>query len=462
MGYFFSFVSIVITLYWVYRGIKRGLYPALNILLVFFIPLLITLNYYDLLFNLVGRIAPDTSPTTRETISFIGTYLLSFTLCLYFCLWLCADVLRLHKLIDSIGGGFVGAVTGIVCCGVLMLIWFSLPVARLQFPVNDTEMFFPVHKLTMKMTTYVAHRIEGARRFSGERYFRDLRYGLPQMPSTSEGYYVASIPNGLRVFIEAGGGDPQNFLTNIKKRLETPDEDVKPSEQRASFGERHRTPIFIGSAEGGGGSGGGSGAAGEGALIAMLMDDVPHLITETTQDPAKMFVHDNEIFFTSLKIGDRDVFIKIYRVPKLGNIGPIVGLFQPQDDRLPGVIWAVMAGKDPDKIAEELAQNKTVRNESEARDLIARANLVVDFLPSSAHFRFDESDMITRLMASGATHEEAQGMIPMLKFGGKTWFIGREKKPWVAEVIGDNKYRIEEVKVPEIPKDERPGNNPRR
>ena len=65
-------MSLVITIYWIYRGLRRGLYPALNILFVFFVPLLITLNYYDLLFGLVGRIKPDTTQTTRETISFVG------------------------------------------------------------------------------------------------------------------------------------------------------------------------------------------------------------------------------------------------------------------------------------------------------------------------------------------------------------------------------------------------------
>ena len=37
---------------------RRGLYPALNMFLVFFVPLLVTINYYDLLFNLVAMISP--------------------------------------------------------------------------------------------------------------------------------------------------------------------------------------------------------------------------------------------------------------------------------------------------------------------------------------------------------------------------------------------------------------------
>ena len=108
IGYFFSVASLVITLYWIYRGLRRGLYPALNILFVFFVPLLLTLNYYDLLFGVVARIKPDTTPTTRETISFIGTYLVTFFICVYFCLWLCAEDLRMDKTMDTIAGGILG------------------------------------------------------------------------------------------------------------------------------------------------------------------------------------------------------------------------------------------------------------------------------------------------------------------------------------------------------------------
>ncbi len=78
-------VFLIITIYWLYRGLRRGLYPALNILFVFLVPLLITLNYYDLLSGLVGKIKPDTTQSTREAISFVGLYLITFFIFVYFC-----------------------------------------------------------------------------------------------------------------------------------------------------------------------------------------------------------------------------------------------------------------------------------------------------------------------------------------------------------------------------------------
>jgi hypothetical protein len=43
MGYFFSFAAMVITIYWIYRGLRRELYadPRLNIFFALYVPLLI-------------------------------------------------------------------------------------------------------------------------------------------------------------------------------------------------------------------------------------------------------------------------------------------------------------------------------------------------------------------------------------------------------------------------------------
>ena len=169
-----------------YRGLRRGLYPALNILFVFFIPLLVALNYYDLLFGLIGRIKPDTTQATRETISFITTYLVAFFICVYFCLWLCAEDLRVSKAVDTIAGGILGAMTGAICSGVLMLFWFSMPFSRsLHFEVSDADMFYKPQLFALESAAVVAADIKGERSpywaFSGERFLRDLRYGLPQL-----------------------------------------------------------------------------------------------------------------------------------------------------------------------------------------------------------------------------------------------------------------------------------------
>ena len=195
-------------MFWTYRGLRRGLYPALNILLVFFLALLVTLNYYDLLFALVGKIAPRTGIKVRECIAFISGYMIVFTFFLYFCLWLCAEKLPIHNAVDGVGGAIFGAMTGVVCGGVLMMMWFHMPFAERHDPVDDAEMFFPCHTLTLRAASFGGDRISGGKKFHGMRYMRDVRYGLPRIPSVGSGYYVSSVPTGLRVFIKT-----QKFMT---------------------------------------------------------------------------------------------------------------------------------------------------------------------------------------------------------------------------------------------------------
>ncbi len=271
-------VFLIITIYWFYRGLRRGLYPALNILFVFFVPLLITLNYYDLLFGVVAKIKPDTTQSAREAISFVATYLITFFICVYFCLWLCAEELRMDKTIDTIAGGILGIVTGMICCGVLMLIWFSTPFSRLpQFEVSDTDMFYRPQDYALEAATIVADRVKGEREFSGERFLRDLRYGLPQVPTLGAGFYISSVPTGLKVFIEPGGGSPAALLVKIKERLNNPERDIPPSEQREVQVEKGRTPLFLheNSAT---------------ALIAVVMESVPADLAQVAADePDRLF-----------------------------------------------------------------------------------------------------------------------------------------------------------------------------
>jgi hypothetical protein len=388
---------------------------------VLFLPLLITLNYYDLLFDLVARISPESSMSVRETISFIGTYVVSLILFMYFCMWLCIEKMPINKGIDLVGGGIVGAAGGIVFCGVAMLIWFAMPFAEEKAPVDEGQMFFPVHKLTMKMTTFVAHRIEGRRKFDGERFMRDLRFGLPQPPTLGAGYYISSVPTGLRCFIEGGaslgGGyppDPNRFVTQVKERLAHPEMEITPSMQRANFAELRRTPCFRELDTGG-------------AYVAVIMDDVPTEVGRDIADASKMFAFDGEIYYSKDTASDRVFFMKVYYIDRSqGGVATLVSLFQPTDKQNYMKYVAVPSGDD-DREAESIWQ------------------------PVRACFKFDDSQMLTRLMEAGATNEEAKRLIPQLHLGGKAWFVGRGKEGYIAEVTsGDGKFKVEPVKKPEM------------
>ena len=414
---------------------------------MFFLPLLITLNYYDLLFGLVAKIAPESTPTIRETISFVGTYFVSFSILLYVCIWLCSDVMHLHKAIDVVGGAIFGAATGVICCGVLMMVWFSMPFAERQFPVDDGQMFFPCHQLTLDGATYVARRIEGRRSFSGARFLRDLRFGLPRIPSLGTGYYVASVPNGLKVFIDAGGYSPMSFLNMMKERLAHPETEVPPSEQRRPMGERNRSPIFI------------QQPGGTEALIGVVFDNVPDELKDlNTQN---MFVHDGEIYYAKESISDRALFIKIYRVKREGNLGTLIALFQPGDARISQAIPKLWSAGDSDRALEEILRSKIATNISDAQELLTFSELMVSFMPTQTCYRFDRGQMVGQLMTQGTTNEEARGIVPQLELAGKAYFLGRNKKPAVVEITGDNKWQIFEPSEPNLKEVEKLPGTPR-
>ena len=386
IGYFFAAVSIIITLYWIYRGLRRGLYPALNMFLVFFLALLVALNYYDLMFALIGKIAPKTGIKVRECIGFVSMYLLAFTFFLYFCLWLCAEKLPVQKVVNGLGGAVFGAVGGIVCSGVLLLMWFHMPFAERDYPVDDADMFFPCHKFTMGAAELVGRQIPGGRPFYGRRLLRDIRYGLPSTPSLGSGYYVSSVPTGLRVFLSKGRGDWKTFIVDLKGYVQKPRGKIAPSEKER-IGDHGFTPTFIESTQ-------------DSALIAVVMDKIPARLGKGPNT----FVRDGEVGISTPSMEEQALFIKVYRVEKDENIGTLVALFQPSDPK--------------------------------------REDMVEDFLPSRECFDFNDDLMKTDLMAAGAVHEEAVRLVEQVHYGGKAYFLGVDNKPAVVEVTAQGKWRI--------------------
>ncbi len=266
-------------------------------------------------------------------------------------------------------------------------------------------MFFPTPQLTMHMATFVANRdmIRGPRSFSGVRFLRDLRYGLPSIPTLGRGYFVASIPNGLRIFVDATGGTPAIFLERIKERLAAPDMDIPPSVRRQPFGERSHSPYFVPEDRG------------DKGLIALVMDDVPREIADRPAE--EMFVHDGEVFYSKEKLGDQVLFIKIYEITREGNIGSVIALFQPQDPEH----W----------------------------------DIVEDYLPTQPCFHFEEKEMKNLLLQGGATVEESENLLRQLRLGGKAYFIGKSKEPKVVEMTGPKDAKTFSPEAPDIEAEKR-------
>ncbi len=303
--------------------------------------------------------------------------------------WLCAEELRTDKLIDTIAGAILGVLTGWICCGVLMLIWLCTPISRLpQFEVSDTDMFYRPQDYALDAVTVVADRVRGDRLFSGERFMRDLRYGLPQVPTLGAGFYISSVPTGLKVFIEPGTGSPAALLVKIKERLTNPDRDIPPSEQREVQVEKGRTPLFIHENA-------------PAALIAVVMESVPPELAHGAGDePDRLFANDGEIGYAKESLGDRTIYIKFYKVAK-GDapVGSEIALFQP-------------------------------------RDMTKYAKEFQDFWPSKACFRYNDGQIEIQMRDTGATQEEAKVLMQdnQLRMCGKVIFVGNEGKVYGLEL----------------------------
>ena len=386
---------MIVTLFWLYRGLRRGLYPALNIFLVFFLALLVTLNYYGLAFSLVGKIAPTIDLKMRECISFAAMYFIAFGVFLYVCLWLCAENMKIHNIADAVGGGIFGLLGGVMCSGALMMFWFSTPFS-LVFPVDDNEMFYPTHKMSLSMATFVGKRMPGGRAFSGVRFLRDIRHGLPGIPALGDGFYVASVPNGLRVFLSTSG-DSAAAIVEVAKYLGRQGETMPPSEKKR-VGDSGRTPVFIES-------------SGDTATI-VIVDD-----RRRTSDIPDEFAPDGAAGVATKKSLDHEIVIRVYEVEKTGNVGSVIALFQPKD------VW-----KDVDKVTRALQ----------------------DLLPSRECYMFDESKLLTELMEAGAPDTDARKLVPILRHGGKVCFAGAGNTLKCAEVLGEGKHR---VFTPDLPED---------
>jgi len=396
---------MMITLFWIYRGLRVGVYASLNIFLVLFFTLLLTVNYRSLLMPLVGRFVPQASATVHQCISTVATFAISLAVLLFICLWLSAERIPLHRGVDVALGGLIGAATGVIFSAALLFLWWSFPLAERYLPVETGTMIFPCHTLTFRAMAFVGRRMPGDREFNGDRFLRDLRFGLPEVPAVGDGFYVSSIPTGLSVFFDGRGlRKPEEFYLDMKKNMAIPEEDIPPSQRQEAFGRKGRTPLFIPH-------------SGDSATIAVMMEGLPSGLDMRTRGPLDRFVPDGEVGVAETYISNQELFVKVYQVSKTkdgkGNIGTLVALFEPTPDDM----------KD------------RVRN----------------YLPLRVCFPFGEAQaqaLETELVKLGfADRDAVLRMIDQLRLGGKAAFsVGDDR--YVIKMISRDEWRIEKAPQP--------------
>lgn len=410
---------MILTVYWIYRGTKAGVYAALNVLFVFFFALMFCLNYYEEIIPLVRKVAPKSSYDVRHSVALIFTYCVSLGIFLYFCLWLCIDRVPVQRTLDAVGGATLGLITGIYCCAGLLFMWFSLPFAETVLPVDDSTMFFPCHKLAFSGVTFVGDRFpsrgldgKAERLFHGERFLRDLRYGQTDIRDYGDGFYVSSVPTGLSVFFSGSAARPVDFYIELKKRMAIPESEIRPSQKREPFGRKGRTPLFIP-------------YSGDKCMVAVMMDGLPQELKEETSEPLDRFLPDGEVGVGETKISDYPLFLKVYSVEKKKNVGTLIALFNPKPKGL--------------------------------------HHMVGDFLPTRACFplkKTKQASLKTELMKNGATPDEADHIIDQVQMCGKAVFTGLGNHVYAVEMISPSQWKLFKAAEPvDLDKEEasRPG-----
>jgi len=354
------------------------------------------------------KIVPQASSTARHCICLIAAYLFFFGILLYFAMWLCSERIHIHKNLDMFGGGFVGLMGGIVCSAALLFIWFSFPFGERTFPVG--RMFYPPHKWTFHGITFVSKRISGGRDFDGNRFLRDLRFGLPAPRLIGDGFWVTSVPTGQIVFTGSSASDTGralDFYMSIKERWGIPDSEIRPSERRQPFGKKGRTPLFISFSS-------------DEAMIAVIMDDPPRDVASPRgADAAEFFYHDGEIAIGQTYVSEQPLYMKIYAVKKRQNVGTLVAMFHPTSTPL-----------FPPPIP------------GEAKSRMDK------FMPLQECFQISPgkaSMLKNQLKSKGATAEEAEHMIKQLRYCGKAVFVGLSGRLMAVEMMGHKLWKVFDV-----------------
>jgi uncharacterized membrane protein required for colicin V production len=390
----------VVTLFWLYRGLKVGAYAAMNVAVAFLLALLVTLNYYDALMPVVGKVAPRSDRGVRLSVSVITIYCLALALFGYLVMAFCVERIHIHRHIDRVAGTILGLATGVLCSAALLFMWFSLPFAEEEFPVDDSNMFFPAHQLTFKAINVVHDRMDGGQPFEGSRFFRDLRHGLPRLPETGQGFYVTSVPTGLEVYVDSQATRAENFFDTIIARYDRHERQWTYEEKRRAFTRAGRTPVWVNVNK-------------NAAFIAVVREGLPRDLRSL--GVADRYRPDGEVAVAERVLGDDYVHFKIYRASREDPVGSLVSLFRRQSD----------------------IDGSGVRN----------------MLPLKVCFTLTESsveELRKELILNRATETDLERMIPQLRLGGKALFIGAESKPMAVEMTGRNAWRIYEVPQPEV------------
>lgn len=385
-------------------GMKRGAVPMLRLLLVFVFSFFLAYGLKEPLFPLVQKIFRKLDPAWIECIAYLVAEAVCFGVLLYMATKFANETIPLPKVLDSVGGFVFGMASGLALAGLVLVTILQFPGGRGLVSGGMDWYFCPQDYLLRGFAHLSQKSIPGRRVFDAARQSRDLLFGTPVLPAGKSGFWVTSVPLGLRVYVcEASvGNTPKDFKRDVEGRL-------GKSELTARLGvtkRRRRIEGYIG------------------RTPCYILQEVPDKLVAVEvpltdgleaggQSP---FLWDGEIGWWSQEAQGQKVVVKMYRMPK-----EKMKLF---------VLVAAFVPRGPEGV------------EIFERWLPGKPGLAAAFDPAEAQKKIAE-------LTSAA---DAERYVDWLKRGGKAVFEATTANEIIAiQITGDRQLRQETHAAPYSP-----------
>ena len=220
VGIFITIVSLIIALYFIQLGARRGAFPVLLTCLVTFAAFVIAINYrFEMAHMMIGWFKL-TNSENYVSLGYLSLFAVFFCLFGYVAIRFSPEIAPMFERLDKTGGGVLGAIAGLLITGSLCTAWFGSSLAT-RFSVPEGSFYFKPHVYLLHTYGYItgSQDTQGGddhfARFPGGAWFdaKATTTGMLQkgssMPRGGDGFWISSVPQGSRIFISTVRGLPK-------------------------------------------------------------------------------------------------------------------------------------------------------------------------------------------------------------------------------------------------------------
>ena len=211
MGLFITVVVLIVILYFVQIGLRRGALPVILALVVTTLAFLVAMDFRLQMAYLLQPYL-NLGPQDLQMVSYLILFIVFFCFFGFFAIRYPPQVAPMKRLLDLIAGGAIGVLAGIAVSGTLLLTWFGSTL-NAEYPIPDRSVWIKPHNAMLRVFNYVGRRMPG----NLEAFDLNAELALMSakgmaMPRSGDGFWVASIPAGKRVFINSIKGEPPDVF----------------------------------------------------------------------------------------------------------------------------------------------------------------------------------------------------------------------------------------------------------